>query len=200
MPELGQKACSGIILAGGRSRRMGCNKADLLLDGRTLLQHQIQKLKNIGIEDILISGECRTVCSGARVIPDEFRDRGPLGGMHACLKAARNSCCLVISVDAPLVPETLLARLRKTHASGVTVLRHGDKVEPLVGVYDCSLAPAIEGLIAGGGASVRSLARCANWTEMPYEGAEELLLNCNTPEEFAKAVNLYSAAPQERAV
>ena len=85
---------SGIILAGGQSRRMGRNKSELRLNGKTLLQIQADKLFALGIGDVMLSGADCAALPGTRVIPDEYAGRGPLGGLHACLKAARNPFCL----------------------------------------------------------------------------------------------------------
>ncbi len=93
---------SMIILAGGLSSRMGTEKADLNFQGRTFLERQIEKGRQIGIEDILVSGYRGEHCS-ARVVPDELRQRGPLGGLETCLRAAKHPWCLAVSVDVPLV-------------------------------------------------------------------------------------------------
>lgn len=181
---------SGIVLAGGHSRRMGCSKAELMLNGKTLLQHQVEKLRTLGIEDILLSGANCPQLAGTRVIPDELPDRGPLGGLHACLLAAEHPAALVLSVDAPLVPETALAQLCRAHENGVTVLSHRGKQEPLIGVYDSRLAGSISPLIQERGVSVRALKTVAAWKTWEYLGPEEYLMNCNTPEEYAQMQRL----------
>ena len=178
---------SGIILAGGASRRMGQNKAELRLMGQTLLQRQIDKLHTLGIQDVMLSGAGCPVLPGVRVIPDEYPGKGPLGGLHACLRAARNISCLVVSVDAPLIPAAALARLCRSHRVGVTVLRHGEREEPLLGVYDRCAADSISALIDAGKYAVRALKDTVCWSCFDYLGPEELLMNCNTPEEFAAA-------------
>ena len=120
---------SAILLAGGRSSRMGRDKAGLPFQGMTLLEWQVQKLQGLGIKDIMLSGP-RREAPGVRVVPDEFPGRGPLSGLHACMKAASYPDCLVLSVDVPLVPLPALTELVRVHrATGgkVTLLRHGDK-------------------------------------------------------------------------
>jgi len=184
---------SGIILAGGASRRMGRDKAGLALLGKTFLQRQVEKLRALGIRDVMISGPDGMAVPGARVIPDVLPGRGPLGGLHACLQAARCPRCLVLSVDVPLVPVSGLAHLCRAHRSGVTVLRHGEKREPLIAVYDSDIARVIRPLIEGGGAPVRSLEGQVPWSCFDYLGPEELLMNCNTPEELAQLNELAEA-------
>lgn len=136
------KKFSMIVLAGGESRRMGTDKAKLTINGHTFLETQIQKGRELGIKDILVSGY-RGECTGARVIKDRVAAKGPLGGLEACLREAKYPRCLVLSVDVPLVPVEELRNLLKTseHCSElVTILKHGEKEQPLIAVYDCSLA------------------------------------------------------------
>ena len=184
---------SGIVLAGGASRRMGQNKAELRLNGKTLLRIQVDKLRALGIEDIMLSGADCPVLPGVRVIPDEFTGKGPLGGLHVCLRAAENPACLVVSVDVPLIPSETLARLCRTHGDGVTVLRHHGREEPLIGVYDRCVSVSISELIGAGRYAVRSLTDLVPWNCFDYLGPEELLVNCNTPEDFAAAKRLTDA-------
>lgn len=189
----GHRPLSGIVLAGGASRRMGRDKAGLVLGGRTLLQRQVDKLQSLGIGDVMLSGAGRTAPPGVRVIPDELPGNGPLGGLHACLRAAQNGASLVVGVDAALIPAAALAHLRQSHAGGVTVLRHGEWEEPLIGVYDRAVAERIAALLGRGERSVRALKGAVRWQAFDYRGPEELLANCNTPEEFAAAERLAQA-------
>ena len=175
---------SGVILAGGASRRMGRSKAELTLMGKTLLQRQVDKFLELGFWDIMLSGKDCPLLPGTRVIPDEYIGKGPLGGLHACLRAARNPACLVVSVDTPLIPVSVLAQLCRAHSGGVTVLRHSGREEPLLGVYDRCAADAIAALIESGRYAVRALRDTVPWNYFDYCGPEELLMNCNTPEEF----------------
>lgn len=188
---------SGIILAGGRSSRMGQDKAALLLQGRSLLERQVEKLRAIGIRDIMLSGKDGPNIPGVRAIPDILTGRGPLGGIHACLKAAEYPQCLVVTVDTPLLPPSILFKLCLAHRGGITVLRHGETWEPLIAVYDSGLADDIGALILEGSAPVRALQVQVRWTEFPYHGPEEFLLNCNTPEEFQQAEASYIRQPTE---
>lgn len=178
---------SGIVLAGGASSRMGRNKAELPLMGRTLLHWQVEKLRALGVEDIMISGEDCAALPGTRVISDELPHRGPLGGLHACLRAARHPQCLVLGVDVPLIPAAALAHLCLSHSGGVTVLRHGEKQEPLIGVYDSALSEIIPPMIGERGVPVRALAEKAPWKCFDYLGPEVFLKNCNTPQDISDA-------------
>lgn len=177
---------SGVVLMGGRSRRMGRDKACLALLGRTFLQRQVDKLRALGIQDIMVSGPAGEPLPYVRVLEDELPGRGPLGGLYTCLRAARQPRCLVLSVDVPLIPEGALSHLCRSHREGVTALRHGKKTEPLIAVYDAAVAQAIYPLIEERGAPVCALKHRVTWNCFDYAGPEALLLNCNTPEDLAQ--------------
>ena len=181
---------SGIVLAGGFSRRMGTDKAELKLGELTLLELQVRKLRQIGIADIMVSG-CRKPVEGTRAIEDIYPHKGPMSGIHACLKAAKTEACLVVSVDVPLFPAEWLEHLIQAHDDPVTMLCHGDEMEPLLAVYDTALASMAEELILSGDRSVRSLFAGSKVKRLEYTGDPDFLLNCNTPEDFEKAKTLY---------
>lgn len=175
---------SGIVLAGGKSSRMGRDKGSLTLLGKTFLQCQVEKLQALGVEEVLISGGGVPPLPGTVSVPDLLPNRGPLGGLHACLQAAKNPTCLVLTVDMPLVPLAALDHLRRAHQEGITVLCHGGKEEPLISVMDRQIAKAMEPLILHNGAPVRALKGVVSWNQWEYLGPEEYLQNCNTPVEY----------------
>ena len=179
---------SAIILAGGISSRMGMNKAELIWNGQTLIEHQVNKLRSMGIDDIIISGYPKPI-EGTRFVADKYPLKGPLGGIHAGLLAAENAHCLVLSVDAPLVPAETLTELIENHirySSNITILSHGDKTEPLMGVYERWLGSIAETILQSDNTSVRVLFKKAGLSTFEYSGDEKLLFNCNTPSEYTE--------------
>ncbi|RHS03332.1 molybdenum cofactor guanylyltransferase [Ruminococcus sp. AM40-10AC] len=141
-----KKEISMIILAGGASSRMGRDKSDLTIDGKTFLEMQIEKGEKLGISDILLSGYHGENKYKYPIIPDRFPGKGPLGGLEACFRKAKNPYCLVLGVDVPLVPaEELTALIRQSLHSDVkaVILSHGGHEEPLMGVYCTDLADAM---------------------------------------------------------
>ena len=141
-----KKEISMIILAGGASSRMGRDKSDLTIDGKTFLEMQIEKGEKLGISDILLSGYHGENKYKYPIIPDRFPGKGPLGGLEACFRKAKNPYCLVLGVDVPLVPaEELAALIRQSMHSDAkaVILSHGGHEEPLMGVYCTDLADAM---------------------------------------------------------
>lgn len=180
---------SAVILAGGLSSRMGTRKEKLPWGGKTLIEHQVDKMRLLGISDIIISGYPIPI-EGTRFVADKYPLKGPLGGIHAGLSAAENSHCLVTGIDTPLVPADVLSDLISAHLSTsaeITVLSHGGKIEPIIGVYESRLAATAEPILMTDNTSIKVLLNKVGFSEYPFTGDEFLLCDCNTPEEFEKA-------------
>ena len=181
---------SAAVLAGGASKRMGTKKADLKLGDQTLLEIAVQKLQKLGIQDIMVSGYYEAV-PGTRAISDIYTGKGPIAGVHAVLKAAEKPACLIVAVDTPLLPAEVLAGLIEAHDGPATVLKTGDHIEPLIAVYDAVLAARAEELILKDDWSLQRMANNPEVKKVEYTGDPELLLNCNSPEDFEKAKALW---------
>ena len=184
-----EEAFSAVILAGGLSTRMGTSKAEIIWDGKSLIARQVNKMRALGIEDIIISGYPNPI-EGTRFVPDKYLLKGPLGGIHAGLLAAENAHCLVTGIDTPLVPEDTLLSLMQTHirsSNNITVLSHGDKIEPIIAVYERWLGGIAEDILQSDDTSVRRLLHRVGYSKLPYAGDEALLCDCNTPEELEEA-------------
>ena len=181
---------SAAVLAGGLSSRMGRDKAALPFGGTTLLDFQVGKLRMLGIEDIMISGSERQI-PGTRHISDIYPRKGPLGGIHACLAGAEGTAVLFLGVDTPLIPPEALQALLSAHENGVTLLRHGDRTEPLFGIYDCMLAPLCEEILRTEHTGVWQLLNRTMVKTLPFDGDETVFMNGNTPEEYARLLQLW---------
>lgn len=176
---------SAILLSGGYSSRMGRNKAELDFHGVRLIQYQADKLRALGIEDVVIAGYPEPV-EGTRYVPDVYPHRGPMSGVHAGLLAVRNRSALVLAVDTPLVPAALLEELIETHRTGITLVSNRGEPEPLIGVYDKALAQDCAAILQGDRSSMRRLLDTVGPTLVAYQGDPTLLLNGNTPEEYQR--------------
>lgn len=170
-----------VILAGGLSSRMGTDKADLRYQSRTFLEHQIEKGREMGISEILVSGYRGEHCTG-QVVPDRLIKKGPLGGMEACLRQAKHEKCLVLSVDCPLISvqelKNLIKESQKTKFQA-TILQHGEKQEPLMGIYSSSLANNMEEEIQKGKGSVFAMLRKIGYSTYKSLGDEWQFQNIN---------------------
>lgn len=145
---------SGIVLAGGRSSRLGQDKALLPLPGgRSLIAHVVARLAPLVSEVVVVAtdGE-RLGPLPARLVPDVFPDGGALGGIYAGLAAAREEHSLVVACDMPLLNLPLLRHLLALPRDfDVLLPRLADgQVEPLHAVYSKACLEPIRRQLAAG--------------------------------------------------
>ncbi len=179
---------SAVILAGGNSSRMGRDKAFLEIDGRTLLDHQIDTLVAAGAEDILISGRAGVDYSmfGCHVLTDEFPETGPLAGIHAALKNSKRALTLVLAVDLPEMNAMFLRSLLMAATDRGVIPRVAGQVEPLAAVYPRPALPIAEQMIWQKNFSARAFAdACVQAGLATYEDVSadfaRLFKNLNSP-------------------
>lgn len=143
-----QKSRAGFVLAGGRSSRMGRDKALLPLDGRTLIDRVAGLVQRAAGNVTLIAPEGRYM--GYPVIPDLIANQGPLGGLYTALSATKASWNLLVACDMPGVTleflENLL-RAAESSAADCIIPQSAAGLDPLCAVYHrCCLAAAISSI------------------------------------------------------
>ena len=178
-----------LLLAGGKSARMGTPKAELLYESKTFLQHMLDKAHSLGIHKCYISGY-PSQQEDVITVWDCYPDRGPLGGLHACMKVVSTPYCLVLPVDAPKLPTNILEELLQQHEKrkneNVLIWEHGVRQEPLIAIYPIAMADAIEAMIRDHSAPVFRAIESWGYESFRKEMEEEQILNINTPELYKK--------------
>jgi molybdopterin-guanine dinucleotide biosynthesis protein A len=132
---------TGIILAGGKSSRMGTEKGLVLYKGKPLISYALDVLNQL-CDEILISANNKSYDHmGYKVIPDSYPGIGPMGGIHSCLLESKNRINLVISCDMPFITADIYQHLlSQAGDSWICVPWYEDNhYEPLCGLYlkDC---------------------------------------------------------------
>lgn len=178
------------ILAGGKSTRMGRNKALLPAGDGTMIGRIAEELS--GFSEILISAPEEDAYreAGWRVCPDEHPGIGPIEGIRQVLRAAKEEYAFICAADMPFIPEELVHVLAAEIRPGddCCVLTRSGQPEPLCSVYSRRVIPLINGLISEGCFRPRALyARCrVRYVALEDTGfGPETLENINTPEEYA---------------
>ena len=122
---------TGLVLAGGASRRMGRNKAFLELQGRCLIDVVIERVGAVCAEVLVVTGDASLYASlGVPVVEDTFRGVGVLGGLHAGLEAATHELALAVACDMPfLQPDLLRAFVGWAEGCDAVVFRPEDVIE-----------------------------------------------------------------------
>ncbi len=194
---------SGVILAGGASRRMGHNKAFLELAGRPLIALIAERIRSVSHEVIIVADDVRCYIPFAdRCVPDVYPGVGTLGGIHAGLRAAVHDRVLVVACDMPFLNPAVMAWfVDVADEADLVVLQHSDGVEPLHAVYRKSCLPVIEATIQAG-------ERCAfafyDQIRVRYVAPVEIAAldpelrsfrNLNSPSEWAEALLEADIAP-----
>jgi molybdopterin-guanine dinucleotide biosynthesis protein A len=204
----------GWVLAGGRSLRMGRDKARVELAGRSLLGRMLEKLEALGVR-ARVAG-LREPVDGvtAEAIPDAHPDRGPLSGMETALGRSEAELVLVLGVDLPLLETEFLAwMLRRAETTGAmaTIPQLLGEPQPLCAVYrrelvrgvraaleagDYKMTAAVERASPEGGIerfAVERVAATGAWgSRWPLHWQ---FMNCNTPNEVAVAEALAKQTP-----
>jgi molybdopterin-guanine dinucleotide biosynthesis protein A len=184
-------AFTGVVLAGGRSTPMGRDKALLaLLNGQMLLDRALAVLSGFGASEILVSiGRDKTYGRpDTRELPDVQADCGPLGGLHACLAAAKEPLCVVLAVDLPaMTPEYLRRLVTRTQAKRGIVPVIDSSAEPLVAVYPQEELAEVQRALGAGEFSMQKLIRRLEQDGLVEcvpvaPGDRPLFANWNSPE------------------
>lgn len=180
---------------------MGSVKAELLYEGKTFLEHMLDKAQQLGIQKCYISGY-ESPRADVQTIWDHYENRGPLGGIHACMKAMDTPYCLVLPVDAPKLPvdilEALLSRHENRASEKVLIWEHGVRQEPLIAIYPLAMLDTIEDLIREHSAPVFRSLEIWGYDRYRLELEEDLVLNVNTPQAYNRLLGLETEIGMEK--
>jgi GrpB-like predicted nucleotidyltransferase (UPF0157 family)/molybdopterin-guanine dinucleotide biosynthesis protein A len=187
----GRTPLAGAILCGGRSSRMGVDKATLRLWEESLLERVARRLGSVASPLILCAGRRRVDRPRCVSVVDPLPDRGPLGGLAAALGASPHRLCAVVGVDMPdLSPALLRALAARWRGEQAVVPRVDGRPQPLHAVWSRDALPAVDAALRGDDLSLRALLGRIDVRHVDAEdlvGAEEAArcaLSLNTPEDL----------------
>jgi molybdopterin-guanine dinucleotide biosynthesis protein A len=202
----------GWVLAGGRSLRMGEDKAGVVLAGRRLLDHMLGKLRALGLRARVAGLREPFVENAAEVFTDAHPDCGPLSGVETALARSEAALVMVLGVDLPLLPTEFLAWMLEralTTGAVVTIPRLLGKPQPLCAVYRRELVPGITAALVAGEYRVMDMVEratapgrldCFDAERVAATGAwrsavptHQQFMNCNTPAELKVAQRLLAS-------
>lgn len=137
---------TGIILAGGKSSRIGVNKSLLEIHGKKVIEYIKDILITVFKNVILISNESSIYnFLNLPVYPDIHKNKGPLCGIHSGLNNSLNEKNFILSCDMPLVSKELINYITKYWTKkNIIVTSVNGKIQPLCGIYKKSTVPYIE--------------------------------------------------------
>jgi molybdopterin-guanine dinucleotide biosynthesis protein A len=186
---------AAFVLAGGKSTRMGADKAFVMLEGRTLLARALELARAV-TDNVSIVGDRAKFTAFAQVVEDVFPGCGPLGGIHAALRASSAEPNLMVAVDVPFASPALLQYLierARSSSAVVTVARTDEGWQPLCAVYRREFAGAAENALQQGRYKIDALfgamqVEAISEVELNAAGfSSKMFRNLNTREELEAA-------------
>jgi molybdopterin-guanine dinucleotide biosynthesis protein A len=184
---------TAFILAGGKSTRMGTDKAFIEYEGRTLLARALDVARS-ATPDVRIVGGAEKFAPFAPVVEDIFRDCGPLGGIHAALRSSLTELNVMLAVDTPFVSwaflQYLISHARAMPDAIVTVPLSEGRRQPLCAVYRREFADVAENALRSGNNRIDrlfDLVQTRTITEEELSGAgffPGIFRNLNTPKQL----------------
>lgn len=190
---------TGLILAGGASSRMGRPKALLPFGPERLIERQVRLLRPLCQELLIVTNDPEAFALlGLPMIKDHSPGQGPLAGLEAGLGAANQPLVLAVACDMPFLSGKVITALY-THLTDdvlAAVPRAPDGPEPLCALWRRTALSAIQGALAAGQRSPQRLLEQlpVAWLEGEALTAlgdpSRLFLNCNTPADYERALQL----------
>ena len=188
---------SGIVLCGGRSTRMGWNKAELRFGAESMLERVTRLVLSIATDVVVVAGPAQSIPAGLRAVRDPAEGLGPLAGLTTGLGAVAGARALLVACDMPLVEPALLRRLLELGGDAdACVPRLNGLPMTTCAVYSTRVAATARQLVDGGRLSLRALLDvvAVRWVEA--DTLRELdpdlrsFHDCDTPERYHEALRL----------
>lgn len=181
---------TGVILAGGRARRMnGADKGLLEFAGKPLVEHTLARLTP-QVSEVMINANrnhVRYASYGLPLVADKLDGYcGPLAGMHSAMCAAQTDYIVTTPCDSPLIPNDLVRRMLMTllrENAELCTAHDGLRLQPIYTMIPRTLATGLLGYLLSGGRKVEDWLRCHRLAVADFSDQPEAFLNINTPQD-----------------
>jgi molybdopterin-guanine dinucleotide biosynthesis protein A len=188
------------ILAGGRSRRMGADKAEMMWNGLSLLERMTREAQKANLPVLIIGHEkpADWPVPETMFAADDWPGRGPLGGLLTALRHAEGSSILLTACDMPALSAEALSWLARqapqTHGAAIV---NAAQLEPLFSLYAPACRDAAGPQMRAGRLSLHGLIEGGQFQKIEAPAwLRPQLVNINTPEEWAQwTANAEEAQP-----
>ena len=191
---------TGIINAGGKSSRMGTNKALLMINGKTVIEQIAAELKKVVSSIIIVTNSFEQYeFLGLPMVEDKWKDKGPLAGIHAGLSASKTEKNLVVACDMPFVSSDLgkvLINYLDEYQAAVPNI--SGQLHPLFAAYRKDVKEEINRSLENEQLRIRQFLQSVQAKivteddlkelKFPYEASH--FFNMNHPEEFEEAIEI----------
>lgn len=164
MTNIFSQDVSIILLAGGKSKRMGKDKCLIKLNSKTLLEHNISKAEKITRNILIIANQSKYGEFKYPLHKDIYTNKGPIGGIHTGLFHSTTNTNIVIGCDMPNLSLNFLQYMLKSHHVNfqATIPICQKKIQPLAGIYEKSCIDILESQIETGGNKMKEVLEISN--------------------------------------
>ncbi len=197
MTTIYNKNVTGMILAGGKARRMGGQDKGLIdINGQAMIQYVLDVLKP-QVNEILINAN-RNITAykkfGYPVISDQLEDyQGPLAGFAAAMEASKTDYICTCPCDGPLIAQDLVTRLSSAMDSSntniptaeveIAVAHDGQRLQPVYALISCSLQQSLLDYLSSGERKIDRWYAQHNYKAVDFSDKQDCFININTPED-----------------
>ncbi len=203
LPKVETPPVWGLVLAGGHSRRMGCDKCAISVHGVPQARHEYTLLADVvGKAFVSVRPDQRSVAAleGLPRIDDCYESAGPIGGVLSAMEAYPDAAWLVLACDLPFADARAVRTLllnRDPSRQGTAFMASDGFFEPLFAIYEPSLYPQLRERFAAGRSSLREALADAD-VRLLCPPEDRMLFNVNTPEDLAAVESLLRAGGARR--
>jgi molybdenum cofactor guanylyltransferase len=177
---------TGILMAGGKSSRMGRDKGLMFFRGRPMARHVLDPMAMVCQRILVSANDPAYGMFGFELVKDEIAEFGPVGGLMSALRQSDSEMNLVLSCDIPLISHTLLVDLLRTpFEANALVVRNNADIHPLIGVYRRGALAELERAVREGEHKLKvALERMGFETFEVADADAGQLMNMNTPQDI----------------
>ncbi len=186
-----KKFGTAIILAGGKSSRMGFDKQFLRIDQRRLMDSMIHKLSREFEEIIIVTNKAEQYIGlGHKITGDIIENMGPLGGIHAGLTLSTSEYSLVVACDMPNINMDYIKYLKTNIGKHGSTTSFGSSLEPFISFYSKEVIQHIEDYLKSNRRSMHSFIQTLDFNYIEESVAREfspnwdMFLNLNTRDDL----------------
>jgi len=193
-----------LVLAGGRSRRMGRPKQELELGGLTLLERVVAAAREVAEEVVVVGDPAAAARVGAHAAADLVAGQGPLSGLAGGLAVCPEGLHALLACDLPFVEPALLSRLEDLAGGADAVVPAVDgRRHPLCALYHSDCLETARSCLAAGRRRMEDLLERVNVRSVGPEEAlpaplTRAVLNVNTPEDYQRALEALEVSNDDR--
>ncbi len=186
---------TGIILAGGKSFRMGSDKGFLLLNQKAFVQYSIDALSPLVSEIIIVSDHSAYDTFGYKRVNDITKNAGPVAGIISGLEATQTTYNIILSCDIPLINTKILSQLITAATPNTSIIQlesHG-KSMPLIALYNKQVLPIFKEQLQNNERRLRMVVNACGYKTITLSDKDTASTkNVNTQTEFKEVKDAYT--------